>query len=77
MVVWFGVQFAVSVTLPSVERRFLKYTLPEGPFAHFVLALEIEVEGLDVVPHFAVEVSSPLDTVHPVNVESDFDGAEA
>ena len=32
--------------------------------------------GFAPVPHFAVEESSPLDTLHPANVHPLFDGAE-
>ena len=62
-------QFAVNVTLPfAVDVRFLKHTFPVAPFMHLVDGLLIVVDGLEPVPHFAVDVLSPLVTVQPANV---------
>ena len=62
-------QFAVNVTVPpDAAVRLLKYTLPLSPFTHFVDVLLIADAGLELVPHFAVEVLSPLVTVQPANV---------
>ena len=72
----FGVQFAVSVTLPLVERRFLKNTFPVAPFTHFVLELVSRQASDPGSPHQAVDVSSPLVTVHPANVDPAFVGAD-
>ncbi len=41
-----------------------------------MLEPEIDVDGLEVVPHLAVDELSPLVTVQPVNVLPAFRGAE-